>query len=354
MRKALRNIIFLLNIIVALAMLIAYLSIYIPSDKIWIISLFGLAYPGLLILNLLFIAFWTIIRPRFMFLSISVILTGAGIINRYFQFTSKSKEAENGIKVISYNIRNFEGNGRDNQQDNAKDIVKFLQDEQADIICLQEVRLRKNKIFNLGKTVRELKSINHYQYARSSTTHGSVTMTRYPIVYMGEIRFQESRNMVIFTDMVIGSDTIRVYNVHLQSYMIDPKKYAVIDSPGENQEQDLEEVREMGAKFKRASQTRADQVRELRKHMSESPYKILLCGDFNDTPVSYTYQQLREGLVDAFVESGKGVGRTYIGKLPSFRIDNIFHDDSYKSYNFTTHPIQLSDHLPISCVLWKE
>ena len=86
-------------------------------------------------------------------------------------------------------------------KENADNIVDFLQQQNADIICLQEVRLRKNDIFNLKNTVDSLGAINHYQYARSSTTFGSVTMTRYPIVNMGEIRFENSRNITIYTDV---------------------------------------------------------------------------------------------------------------------------------------------------------
>ena len=179
-------------------------------------------------------------------------------------------------------------------------------------------------------------------------------MTRYPIVNMGEIRFDESRNMTIYTDVIINNDTVRIFNVHLQSYQIDPNKYSIIDSLGVNQQQDLKEVREMSYKFKKAFQMRAGQVREIKKYIDESPFDVIVCGDFNDTPVSFAYQKIKGDLTDAFVNSGKGLGRTYIGKLPSFRIDNIFHDKNFESYNFQTYDFRLSDHLPISCELVRE
>jgi len=352
-KKALRNIFLTINIVIVFTLFTAYLSVYISPDKYWILQLFGLAYPFILIGNLIFIGFWLLFKPRFLLLSLISILVGWGFISRYVQLSGE--EIEKGdVKVISYNVKYFVGDENLTQKENANKIVSFLEEQNADIICLQEARLRKKSIFNLPNTVKKLGSINHYQYARSSTTYGSVTMTRYPIINMGEIRFDESRNMTIYTDVIIENDTVRIFNVHLQSYQIDPDKYLIIDSMGIDQEKDLRQVREMSYKFKKAFQMRAGQVREIRKYIDESPYDVIVCGDFNDTPVSFAYQYLKGDLTDAFVNSGEGVGRTYIGKLPSFRIDNIFYSDNFESYNFKTSNFRMSDHLPISCDLVRK
>ncbi|MDX8341329.1 endonuclease/exonuclease/phosphatase family protein [Draconibacterium sp. IB214405] len=352
MRKIFLNILLLVNLILALALIVAYLSVYIPPDKYWIPSLFGMAYPFLLAGNLLFIVFWILFKPRYTLLSLVIIVVGWGYFSRFMQFKGKSSDEAN-IKVVSYNVKHFVADTSGTQKENAKKIISFLAGQNADIICLQEARLRKNSIFNLAQTVKDLESIKHYQFARSSTTYGSVTMTRYAIINMGEIRFEDSRNITIYTDVLIDADTVRIFNVHLQSYHIDPEKYDIIDSPGINQEKDLEEVKEMSAKFKEAFQLRAAQVREIRKYIDESPYNVILCGDFNDTPASFSYRKLSSGLNDAFVKSGKGIGRTYIGKLPSFRIDYILHGNGFESYDFQTLDYRMSDHLPISCNLLK-
>jgi endonuclease/exonuclease/phosphatase family metal-dependent hydrolase len=133
--------------------------------------------------------------------------------------------------------------------------------------------------------------------------------------------------------------------------MIDPRKYDIIDSPGIDEKKDIKEMREIASKLKSAFQTRAGQVREIKNIIDKTPYRVIICGDFNDTPVSYSYQKLRGDFNDAFVSSGSGFGRTYIGKLPSFRIDNIFHSDNFKSYNFQAYDFRASDHLPVSCLL---
>ncbi len=352
MRKAFIKIVFFLNVLAVIALLIAYASIYIPPDKFLIPSFFGLAYPLIFGANLLFLIFWLLVKPRNVVLSLIFILLGWNYIGRYVQLGSDNEETGD-IKLVSYNVGNFYVDGRRKVDENAKAIVSFLMDQKPDIVCLQEMRLRKRNIFNLPETIKNMESISHYQYASSSNTYGMVTMTRYPIVNMQEIRFENSKNMAIFTDVIIDSDTVRIFNVHLQSYQINPTEFSIIESPGISEEKDIEEVKEMGMKFKKAFQQRAKQVREIRKFLDESPYHVILCGDFNDTPVSFTYKQLGNNLQDAFVYSGKGIGRTYIGKLPSFRIDYIFHSKGFESSNFETLDFKHSDHLPITCYLQK-
>ncbi len=350
MKKVFFNILLLLNLLAILALIIAYLSVYISPEKWWVPSFFGLTYPVILVTNIFFILMWLLLRPRYLWISLFAILAGAGFLSRSVQL--KGKKVENGdITVLSYNVKHFIG-GSKTQKETADEIKEFLKQERADIICLQEVRLRKNSIFNLSQTVGEFDFINHYQYARSSTTYGSVTLTRFPIVNMGEIRFGNSRNITIYTDVLIEKDTVRIFNVHLQSYQIDPGKYSFIES-GVDGEEDLSEMREISYRFKKGFQQRAQQVETIREYIEQSPYHVLVCGDFNDTPTSYSYQQMRKGLHDAFIRSGSGVGRTYIGKLPSFRIDYIFHSNGFDSFNFKTLDYRNSDHLPVSCTLIK-
>jgi len=352
-KKAIIYLFLFLNLLVILALTISYLAIYIPPDKFWIPSFFGLSFPFFVAANMLFVVLWLIIKPRFMLFSLVTVVLGWGLINRYVQLIGKSTE-KSGIKIVSYNVQYFAGKKETDQKESANKILEFLDEKNADIICLQEVKLRKKNIFNIADVVNRLKSIKHYHYASNGSTFGLATFTSYPIIKMGEIRYQNSPNMAIFTDVLIDSDTVRIFNMHLQSYQIDPRKYDIIDSPGIDEKKDIREIREIGGKLKRALQTRAGQVREIKRIIDETRYPIIICGDFNDTPVSYTYQQLRGDLNDAFVGSGKGFGRTYIGKLPSFRIDNIFYSDDFKSYNFLAYDFRASDHLPVSCLLIKE
>jgi endonuclease/exonuclease/phosphatase family metal-dependent hydrolase len=334
-----------------LALFTAYASGYVSPEKWWIPSFLGLVYPVILGVNMFFMVFWIIMSPRWLFLSLIPIVLGWTFVTRFIQLQGKTTD-KGDIKILSYNVHHFRGNGEITQEETAVEIIRFLNQEKPDIICLQETRLRQNQIFNLAQTVKAFDFINHYQFARTSSTFGSVTMSRYPIVGMNELRFENSRNITIYTDILVGEDTIRVFNVHLHSYGIDPRDYGIIDS-GVTNEDDLREAREMGLKLKAGYQMRASQVDAIRNAIAESPYHVIVCGDLNDIPASYSYQQLRKGLKDAFVSSGKGIGGTYVNKLPTLRIDYIFHSPVFQSFNFTTHGIYLSDHLPVSTVLVK-
>jgi len=285
-----------------------------------------------------------------MFLPVIAILIGYSFISRNFQLKGQKSEKTN-IKVLSYNVRHFTGVKNKDEKKNAKKIISFLDEENADIICLQETRLRKSRIFNLSQTVKNLKNIRHYQFARSSNTYGSVTMTKYPIVDMGEIRFEKSQNITIYTDVLIDKDTVRVYNLHLQSYRINPKDYPILESMDINDEKKRKVFRKVIASMKKAFIMRAAQVQKIKQHIDKCPYPMIVCGDFNDTPNSYTYHMLTQNMNDAFVESGKGIGRTYVGELPSFRIDYILHCSYFEAYNFETLDFKHSDHLPVTCGL---
>jgi endonuclease/exonuclease/phosphatase family metal-dependent hydrolase len=352
LRKFVKYSILIVNLIAVLALLMAYLSGYVSPEKWWIPSFFGLAYFIILAVNLLFVIFWLVISPKYMLLSLVAILAGWGFVTRYIQLQERTTEEES-LKILSYNVHHFKGDANNTQEQTSGEIIRFLNVQKADIICLQEVRLRQNKIFNLAKTVDEMEFINHYQYARTSSTFGSVTMSRFPIISMNEIRFEGSRNITIYTDIVAKQDTVRVFNVHLHSYGIDPKDYTIMES-GVTSEQDLKEAREVGSKLKRGFRTRARQVETIRQMIEDSPYPVIVCGDLNDVPASYAYQQLRKGLKDAFVSSGKGLGSTYFNRLPSLRIDYIFHSPVFESFNFHTHDFRHSDHLPVTAVLVKK
>lgn len=352
-KKAIIYLFLILNFLAIAALLISYVSVYIPPDKFWVSSFFGISFPFFVAANILFIVMWALFKPKFLFFSLVVVLAGWGFVNRYVQFVGKNTENE-GIKVVSYNVQNFPGKKEAEQKASANNILEFLDEKNANIICLQEIKLRRKNVFNIADAVNRLKSINHYHYASNGATFGLATFTSYPIIKMGEIRYQNSPNMAIFTDVLIGSDTVRIFNVHLQSYKIDPHKYDIISSPGIDEKKDIREIREIGGKLKRAFQIRAAQVREIREIIDKTKYPVVICGDFNDTPVSYTYQTLRGDFNDAFVSSGKGFGQTYIGKLPSYRIDNIFYSDSFESYNFKADNFRASDHLPVSTLLVRK
>jgi endonuclease/exonuclease/phosphatase family metal-dependent hydrolase len=139
----------------------------------------------------------------------------------------------------------------------------------------------------------------------------------------------------------------------LQSYRLREAEINTIDSIDfNNQPKTKEKLIELSLKFKTALIKRAEQAATLRAHIDECPYPVIVCGDFNDTPVSFTYRTVKGDLEDSFTQSGKGTANTYNGKLPSFRIDYIFYSPVFTSYNFEVSNLNHSDHFPISCDLF--
>jgi endonuclease/exonuclease/phosphatase family metal-dependent hydrolase len=350
LKQFLIYVLLLLNLIVATALAIAIISVFLSPEKLWFAALFGMAYPYILVINIVFIVLWAIIKPKFILLSLVVILSGYNQIGNYLQISGKETK-EKGIKIISYNVKYFLGNSQLPTKENADHILDYLRQNNADIICLQEVRLNKRQIFDV--TNSKLPLISHMQLAHTSHEGGQLTLTRFPIVYMGEIRFNNSGNMIIYTDILINSDTVRVYNCHLQSYRLQPAEINTIDSMNfENNQASSARIKELSIKFKDAIIKRAEQAATLREHLNQCPYPVIVCGDFNDTPVSFTYRTVRGDLKDSFTESGKGTANTYNGKLPSFRIDYILYSPKFTSYNFEVSSLNHSDHYPISCDLF--
>jgi endonuclease/exonuclease/phosphatase family metal-dependent hydrolase len=343
-----KNIVLVINILASVTLIGSYISQFIPPDFWWVPSLFGLIYPYLLVIHFMLIFFWLLVKPRYSLISVFLIILGWGMMNRFIQLGGRKIDKAD-IRLVSYNVKNFTGQGRNSSRELANVIKSFLKQDEPDIICLQEVRLRTNKVFNLEEAKNEFSKIKHYQYARSGKTLGSVTMTSFPIVKMEEIRFENSGNIAICTDILYNKQIFRIFNIHLQSYRIDPEQYDIIESPIINEKKDIKELRELVRKYKKAMEMRAVQARMIRNKIKESPYPVIVCGDFNDTPSSYAYRKTRGWLRDAFVASGKGIGQTYSGKLPSFRIDYILYSNALRSYNFEIHNIPYSDHFPISC-----
>lgn len=342
----------IINLFVAAFLLLAYLACFVPPDSFWPLAFFGLTYPFLLAVNLFFFFFWLIQRSRNFIVSLLVILLGFGQLNNFVQFISHKEDKGNGIKILSYNVNYFAYN-RKKKPSNSTDLIKYLQKSSADIICLQEVTIAKSGKFSAKSLKESMPGIKYYQLAHSVWFGGPVTFSRYPIVNYGEIRFANTSNMVLFSDIKISSTrTVRVYNCHLQSFQIRPDNYTIIENPASGSNKlKLREILELGHKLVDAFSSRAVQARTVAKHIKNSPHPVVVCGDFNDTPWSYTYHTLANNLEDSFVESGFGISNTYNGKLPSFRIDFLLHSDSFRSHSYKRDRVHYSDHFPVSCIL---
>jgi len=358
----------LINSLAVIALLISYLSVYINPKSFSIIAFFGLGYPIILAANILFIIFWFFIKIRFSLISILFILLGWNHLGRFVQFNSSDEinDTSNYIKVLSYNIQNFVKENTSTTKyiedfENQEEITDFIMNQKADIICLQEVLYDKENFEKFPKQFGDKFGCKYsfsrnYYPKRKGKIDALIILTKYPMINTGYFEHLK-KTIGIYCDVIIKNDTLRVYNLHLASIHFKREEYDFISdiTKQQNQEEFKTNTLNVISKMNTAFIKRGNQTNKLTSHISNSPYPVIICGDFNDTPSSYAYREISNNLKDAFVESGRGFGITYAGdNLPAFRIDYIFHDPRFKSVDFQKHKIPFSDHYPISCSLMYE
>lgn len=354
-----------LNLCVAAALLLSYASTRVSPATFWPLALFGVAFPYLFLANGVFVAWWAIFRRRRMLPSVVALLLGLPFVGEHFQFPWNSAEApadRKPVKLMSWNVRIFDFYNWSHNKSTRNLMVGFLQGEAPDVLCLQEFmdsRHPDHYYMRPDSLKKKLGLKFHHddytQHARLDHHFGIITLSRFPIVGRGSLQFPDDlNNLCIWSDIVMHGDTVRVYNAHLASLRFDKSDYRFVESLESGTPADPISVagpRILG-RMKNAFIRRTTETESIVRHIRKSPYPVIWCGDLNDTPMSYSYQLLRQqGLQDAFEESGRGFGVTFVGSLPRFRIDHIMHGPALTTWDFRTLDVDYSDHRPISTII---
>ena len=347
-----------LNYFAVISLLLSYLSPYVSPANFWPIAFLGLGFSYLLLLNFLFVIYWLLRRRIQIILPLIAILIGINRLPSVFKinFGSEEKISEKAFEVLSWNVRLFDLYNWSHNKETKNKMFDFLKSENASILCLQEFFNGDSNYFPTLDTMQKfLNSKNiHREYTltlRNYQHFGIATFSTFPIVNKGEITFEtKTNNICIYTDVVIGNDTVRIYNMHLQSIQMGYADYKFVENLEKNKEvNEIEGSKNILKRLKRAFIKRVPQAEMVADHIRKCKYPVIVCGDFNDTPFSYTYNTVKGNLYDSFLECGSGFGKTYNGIFPSFRIDYILHSENLKVCNYFTHPENYSDHYPISC-----
>ena len=218
----------------------------------------------------------------------------------------------------------------------------YLERSQADIICLQEVAVDASS--DVAASLEAAFPGYHacyFVYTGPSGNYGNVTLSRFPILDKGIFDFEESSNLVVYTDLQIDSVKVRVYNCHLESYGIS------LSGLAKSLGRDSTLVRQTERKMRQSIARRPQQVDRVMEDIDACPYETVVAGDFNDTPMSYTYYRLMKRHQDTFVEAGKGFGATYSILWPFVRIDYVLCPASFGVVSFRIPRVRYSDHFPI-------
>ncbi len=346
-----------MNVLAALLILLSYSAAVINPAKIVIPAFIGLAYPYLLVLNLVFLLYWTIRFKKELVLSLVAILIGWGHLMNFLPvgFSPATKISDHmdtaEFSIMSYNVRTFNYYS-DEQDHSAEGIFNIISEKSPDILCLQEFFTGKKNGFREMEIISRLNdfSYNSIFYNMNNPTggFGIATFSRFPILKTSRIPFDNTGNQAVYSDIKVGKDTVRVFNIHLQSIRFGQDNYRFLDSLSlKYSGRQLMEAKKIGVRLKDAFILRAEQSVIIHNYIKSSPYPVIVAGDFNDTPTSYAYRKIKRGLRDAFREAGRGIGNTYAGEFPSFRIDFILYSKKLEAVSFDRIKSKYSDHYPV-------
>lgn len=337
---------------VAGLLVLSYASIVVNPAKVWLISLTGILFVPLSIVNIILLLWAVKRRSKSFMIPLLALIPAFFFVGRYVQYeteesrVARSEYKEGALKVVSYNVGRFalhEADGVNNSTECTDSIFDFIRRQDADIVCLQEFKIKDISQIK-SYLSRKMKGYNleYYLFPASGGAFGNVTLSRLPVKGKGKIKFDESANLAIYTDHEYKGQKFRVYNCHFESYNISPT--GIVKALAQRDSTILEET---GTKMKRSITRRPKQVDKVFSDIENCPMDAFVCGDFNDNPMSYTYYRMTRGRKDAFVESGHGFGATYAGMWPLLRIDYILFPDKYMSVSHRIPRIPFSDHYPV-------
>jgi len=330
---------------------LAYLSIYINPATVAFPALFGLAYPYIAAANVGMVIVWILFRKWYALFSAIALAAGFGYIHNFIRFANHGKEEHHDLKLMSYNVRLFNIYESGEKNTHSK-MLQLMRNEDPGILCLQEYFVKGDPAAGERKLKEGIggQRYTHFKLIKSGTAsrYGIATVSRYPIIHRGDVIHPGSSSLTIYSDIVVDTDTFRVYNNHLQSFRLRRVEGNLLSEiTGEEKGSSMDNISGIYRSLMQGFASRALQVDRVRRHMESSPYPVIVAGDFNDTPVSYTYRVMRRGLNDAFVEAGYGAGFTYRGKYPPNRIDYVLYSEEIECTDFDIVKVRYSDHYPV-------
>jgi len=353
-----------LNLVSVFALLCTYPAPYISPATFWPLALLGLAYPLLLLLNVLFVVYWALRSKWEMFNSLFAILLGIPILIHTLGLQIVSPPAANSpsVQLMTYNVRNFDLYNWSNNKDARERIMQSIKLANPDIICFQEfyTETGEEATFDNSTYLTDILGYKYHNVTKTVTVKehrhfGVAIFAKYPIIDSGKVKFENANNNIVtYTDLDVQGQRIRVFNVHLQSIHLSRDDLAYVKNIGnqnnpENEPDHYNAINSILNKLRTAYVKRSVQAQTLSKKIQDSPYPTLVCGDFNDTPSSYAYRTVAHNMNDAFLCTSFGMGGTYAGPVPALRIDYILSTKNINIHAFEIGKTTYSDHYPISC-----
>ena len=358
-----------LNLWVVLFTLCAYLAPYISPVQMSFLMFVGVAFPWLLVINLIFVSIWALSRIRYWWYSAFVILIGWGHltsvfgihykpVNQLIALTSGSNTegaiSDTSFRVMSYNLHSGIAPNAKNKIMARLDLSRFLEKQSPDVLCLQEFVLAWGENYD-NQMLNDIPFLKTYPYWVRVQGNDLAIFSRFPILNSDILLNRNEQNGCTYADISVHEQIVRFYSLQLQSNIVSDIADDLAKTKDLTDDESWFSIGRMLTRFRRHSIIRAKDAEVVKKHIQESPYPVILCGDFNDIPVSYTYKTLSEGFTDSFQETGRGFGTTYAGHIPALRIDYILTDPRFTPLNCSVLRVRHSDHYPVvSDIRWSK
>ncbi|MCX8018885.1 MAG: endonuclease/exonuclease/phosphatase family protein [Chitinophagaceae bacterium] len=357
LRNFFKSIWLIVTITAAALLLLSCLSPFLNPYTWWPFSALSVLFPFFLLLNII-ILLANLVFSKFRHVLISVLALAMSYKNiRVFWAFNKPKPFQHGkdsatLRVLCWNVARFIEMKKNNNEGSMKrkQMLDLIREQNADILCLQEFHTSVDSLYydNISPVQQMGYPYFYFSYDEDGDRHyySSIIFSKFPIADSGKVRYPRPTlpEVLLFADIVFRNDTIRIFNTHLQSYQLFQQDYERLKKVTKGEDSMVYFSGSLLKKMKRGIQYRAIHARTLREVTKNSPYPSVICLDMNDIPYSYNYFLIKNGLQDAFLKKGTGIGRTYNRLLPTLRIDYIFADRRFKVVQFKRNNRPLSDH----------
>ncbi len=353
----LKKILHILNIIAAICLLLTYIPYHTEANFLPELSLLTYAYPFVLAVNVFFVFLWLVIAPRRRILtSAIVIVLHFSFVFRLVNYSGSDLESEKDIKVLTYNVQGFshkihEANS-EVRKDNMDSIIAYIHESKPDIVCLQDYSAgTKDSSGFHHRLTKVLKYRYCYYFGKGNKNNitDCAIYSKHRIKEGGTIDAESERKFsLIYADVEIHGKIIRIYNLHLVSYQLGEEEQDSYSRIIHGDIQKKKEGKGIIKKLMLADSLKKEQLKSLLPNIQQTKLPYMVAGDFNSTPFSYVYNMFNKELSDVFVSKGSGIGRTYNGVFPAYRIDYIFYPKHLlKAKSYKSPALDFSDHYPV-------